>query len=81
MSSEGGIAGSRKGDFRTHDRRSILCTLFDYVIGPGIRTSRSKVGDEASVLFMVGKNIGADARGEVNSEVTCKQERVLRSAD
>ena len=24
-------------------------TLFDHVIGPGIRTSRSKVGDEASV--------------------------------
>ena len=70
MSSDGGIAGSRNGHFRTHDRRSILCTLFDYVIGPGIRTSRSKVGDEACKSFMVGEDIGADARGEVNSEVT-----------
>ena len=40
------------------------CARCDYVIGPGICTSRSKVGDEASVRFMVGKNIGADARGK-----------------
>ena len=72
MSSDRGIAGSRNGDFRTHDRRSILCTLFEYVVGPGIRTSRSKVGDEACKRFMVGKDIGADAWGEVNGEVTCK---------
>ena len=72
MSSDGGTAGSRYGDFRTHDRRSILCTLLNYIIGPGIRTSRSKVGDEACMSFMVGKDIGADARGEVNGEVTCK---------
>ena len=57
------LRAARNGDFRTHDRRSVLCTLFDYIIGPGIRTSRSKVGDEACKSFMVGKDIGADARG------------------
>ena len=81
MSSDGGIAGCRKGHFRSHDRRSILSTLFYYVIGPGILTSRIKVSDEARIRFMVGKDIGADARREVNGEVTCEQERVLRSAN
>ena len=30
---------------------------------------------------MVGEDISTDARGKVNSEMTCKQERVLGSAD
>ena len=30
---------------------------------------------------MVGKDISTDARGKVNSEMTCKLERVLGSAD
>ena len=39
-----------------------------------------RVGDETSIRFMVGKDISTDARGKVNSEMTCKQERVLGSA-
>ena len=41
----------------------------------------SGVGDETSIRFMVGEDISTDARGKVNSEMTCKQERVLGSAD
>ena len=31
--------------------------------------------------FMVGKDIGSDTRREVNSEVTCEQERVGSCTD
>ena len=33
VSSESSVACSRQGNFSTHDRRLVLCALFDYVIG------------------------------------------------
>ena len=59
------------------DERS---TLFDYVIGVGVLSSHFRVGYEACIGFMVGKDIGSNARREVNGEVTCEQERVSRSS-
>ena len=73
VSSESRIACSRKGDFRTHGGRSVLCTFFNYIISPWIGTGHSGVGDETSIRFMVGKDIGTYARGKVNSEMTCKE--------
>ena len=66
--------------FSAQDGGAELRTLFDYVIGSGVRTSHFRVGYKASIGFMVGKDISANARREVNGEVTCQQERVRRSA-
>ena len=74
----GGCSGSCEGHVRAHDGGTKLRTLFDDVIGTGVLASHFWVGYEASIGFMVGKNIGADTRREVNGEV---QERVSSCAD
>jgi len=81
MAGGGGYSGGHEGHFRAQNGGTKLSTLFDYVIGAGVLTSHFRVGYEASIGFMVGKDIGANARREVNGEVTCKQERVCRSAE
>ena len=80
MTCGGGCAGSCEGHVRAHNGGAILRTLFYDVIGT-VLTSNFWVGDETSMGFMVGKDIGSDTRREVNSEVTCEQERVGSCTD
>ena len=47
-------------------------TLFYDVVGTGVLASHFWVGYEASMGFVVGKDIGSDTRREVNSEVLHK---------
>ena len=68
MACGGGCAGSCEGHFRAHNGGAILRTLLYDVVGTGVLTSNFWVSDEASMGFMVGKDIGSDTRREVNSE-------------
>ena len=77
----GGTWPASKGHFSPHNGGTKLRTLFDYVVGAGVLTSYFRVGYEVSIGFMVGKDIGSNAGGEVNGKVTCLQERVGRSAN
>ena len=81
MACGGGCAGSCEGHFRAHNGGAILRTLFYDVVGTGVLTSNFWVSDEAGMGFMVGKDIGSNTGREVNSEVTCEQERVGSCTD
>ena len=81
MASGGGCSGSCEGHVRAHNWATKLRTLFDDVIGTGVLTSYFWVGYEASIGFVVGKDIGSYTRREVNGEVTGEQERVGGGAD
>ena len=65
VAGSGGCSGGREGHFRVHNGGTKLRTLFDFVVGAGVLTSHFRIGYEASIGFMVGKDIGSYTRREV----------------